>query len=68
MKLTIEKRNKAVSAVKDSLKYISLTAKSRDEAFNRMRDVLPSEIKMGYGGSHIWASNANNERLLIVEI
>lgn len=68
MKLTIEKRNKAVSKVKDSLLYISKTAKTREDAFCRMRDILPSEIKMGWGGSHVWAANQKNERLLILEL
>ena len=63
--LTIEKRNKEVSKVKDTLTYIVKTAPTKQEAVNRMRDVLSSEIKLGFGGSHVWGANQKNERLFI---
>jgi hypothetical protein len=64
--LTIEKRNKAVYEVKNSLDYISRTAKTKQETVERMRDVLPSNLKLGFGGSHVWCSNEKNERIFIV--
>ena len=64
--LTIEKRNKEVSKVKDTLGYIAKSATTKQDAVNRMRDVLSSEIKLGWGGSHVWGVNQKNERLFIV--
>ena len=64
--LKIEKRNKEVSKVLDTINYIIKSAPSKVIAFDRLRDVLPSEIQLGYGGSHIWCSNQKNERLFIV--
>ena len=65
-KLIIEKRNKDVSQVLDSINYITKTAPTKLKAFDRLRDILPSNIKLGYGGSHIWCSNQSNERLFII--
>ena len=62
MKLTIEKKNKAVSKVLETIKYIAKSANTKQEAVNRLSDILPSELKIGYGGSHIWCANAKNER------
>lgn len=31
-----------------------------------MQDVLPSTLKVGCGGSHIWCSNNKNERIFII--
>jgi len=66
--LTIERRNKAVSQVKQSLTYIANKYDGNMELIIQdMRDILPHEIKLGYGGHHIWATNSKNERLFIVE-
>lgn len=62
----IEKRNKAVSKVISTIQYIAKTANTKQEAVNRLSDVLPGEIKVGFGGSHIWAANSQNERLFII--
>ena len=51
--LTIEKRNKEVSKVKDTIAYIVNSAPTKQDAVNRMRDILSSEIKLGWGGSHV---------------
>ena len=68
MKLTIEKKNKAVSKVLETIKYIAKSANTKQEAVNRLSDILPSELKIGYGGSHIWCANAKNKRLFIIEV
>ncbi len=64
--VTIEKRNKAVSKVIDTINYIANTAATKQDAVNRLRDVLQNEIKIGWGGSHVWAANQKNERLFII--
>lgn len=64
--LTIEKRNKEVSKVKDTLTYIAKTASTKQDAVNRMRDVLSTDVKLGWGGSHVWGANQKNERLFII--
>lgn len=58
-----EKRNKAVSLVKSTIEYIAQTSNTRQEATNRLADILPKELKIGFGGSHVWCANQNNERL-----
>ncbi len=63
--LTIEKRNKAVSKVKSTIQYIANSSPNKESAVNRLSDIL-SGIKLGYGGSHVWAANQNNERLFII--
>lgn len=64
--VTFEKRNKEISNVKDSINYIATSAPTKEQAVNRLSDILPKEIKLGCGGSHVWASNQNNERLFII--
>jgi len=64
--LTIEKRNEEVSNVKSTIKYIISTSKTKQETVNRLSDILSKEIQVGFGGSHIWAANKNNERLFII--
>jgi hypothetical protein len=32
-----------------------------------LREVTPSEFKLGYGGNHIWCANQKNERVFILE-
>ncbi len=66
MNLLIEKQNKAINKVKLSIQRIAKTAKTKQEAVNRLSDILPSDIKIGFGGSHVWVANKNNERILII--
>ena len=66
LSLKIEKRNNAVSKITSSINHIINTANTKLEAVNRISDILPSELKIGYGGSHIWVANQNNERLFII--
>lgn len=61
-----EKRNKSVSAVKSSIEYIARSANTKQEAVNRLADILPKELKIGFGGSHVWCSNPTDERLFII--
>ena len=63
--LTFEKRNKEVSKVKNTIQYITDTAQTKQDAVNRLSDIL-SNVKLGWGGSHVWCSNQNNERLFII--
>lgn len=63
--VTFEKRNKQVAKVKDTIAYIAKTANTKQEAVNRLSDVL-SDVKIGWGGSHVWCANQNNERLFII--
>jgi hypothetical protein len=64
--LTIEKRNKEVASKLDSINYIIKSAPTKEKAFERLRDILSSDINLGYGGSHIWCANVKNERLFII--
>ena len=64
--LKIEKRNKEVSKVLDSINYIIKSAPTKLKAYERLKEILPTEFLIGYGGSHIWCSNQKNERLFIV--
>lgn len=63
--VTFEKRNKEVSKVKGTINYIANTAHNKQEAVNRLSDIL-SGVKLGWGGSHVWCSNLKNERLFII--
>jgi hypothetical protein len=64
--VNFEKRNKSVSLVRSTIEYIARTANTKQEAVNRLADILPKEFKIGFGGSHIWCANQNNERLFII--
>ena len=66
MTTTFEKQNKAVNKLKSSIEYIAKTSNTKQEAINRLRDVLPETIKLGFGGSHVWAVNEKNERIFIL--
>ena len=66
-KVTFEKRNKAVSSVKSTVEYIARTANTKQEAVNRLSEILPSEMKLGYGGRRVWCHNAKDERVFIIE-
>lgn len=65
-KVTFEKRNKEVSKVKGTINYIAKTSATKQEAVNRLSDIL-SGLKLGWGGSHVWCANQNNERLFLIE-
>lgn len=65
--VTFEKRNKDVSNVKDTIEYIAKTVQTKQDAVNRLADVLPSSMKIGYGGSHVWCANQNNDRLFMID-
>ena len=64
--ITFEKRNKDVYSVRSTIRYIADTAKNKQEVIDRIRDILPRDLKMGFGGHHIWCCNSNNQRLFII--
>lgn len=61
-----QKRNKDVYAVRSTIIHISRTANTKQEAVNRLSKILPDELKIGFGGSHVWCANQENERLFII--
>ena len=63
--VTFEKRNKEVLKVKDTINYIAKSAPTKQHAVNRLMDIL-SDLKFGWGGSHVWCCNQSNERLFII--
>jgi hypothetical protein len=65
-KVTFEKRNLQVLNAKNTINYIAKTSNSKQETVNRLSDIL-YDLKIGYGGSHVWCSNNNNQRLFIIE-
>ena len=65
-KVVFEKRNKDVFAVRGTIEYIAKSANTKQEGVNRLADILPKELKIGFGGSHIWCANEKNERLFII--
>lgn len=38
----------------------------KETIISYLREITPSEFKLGYGGSHIWCSNQKNERIFII--
>ncbi len=66
-KVTFEKKDARVGKVKDTIQYIANSAPTKQDAVNRLSDILSNELKIGYGGSHVWCSNIKNERLFIIE-
>lgn len=65
--LKFETKNREVSKVKSTVSYIAKTASSRQDAVNRLRDILSDDIVLGFGGSHVWAANKSGERIFIIE-
>ena len=65
-RLVIEKRNKEVRLRMDTISYISRSANTKQEAVNRLREILSDKIQIGFGGSHVWMSNSKNERVAII--
>jgi hypothetical protein len=68
--IKIEKRNKRVSEIIDTIKRIIVrNGANKAGAFADLRDVIGEAygVKLGYGGSHIWAANMKNERIFIIE-
>lgn len=61
-----EKRKQNVLKLKDSINYIAESSRNKNEAFSRLADIMPSDVKIGFGGSHIWVSNQQDERILII--
>ena len=47
--IKFEKRNKEVSKVASTINYIANTANTKQEAVNRLADVLSKKIKLGWG-------------------
>lgn len=39
----------------------------KNKVINDLKELVPTYYKLGYGGSHIWCANADNERIFIVE-
>lgn len=64
--IQFEARNKSVSAVRDSINYIAKSSNTKQECVNRLSDILPNELKIGFGSSHVWCSNSSNKRLFII--
>lgn len=64
--VNFEHRNKAVYLLRSTIEHIANTAHSKHEAINRLRDILPNDLKLGQGGSHVWCANKNNQRLFII--
>lgn len=61
-----ERRNKLMNATRGTIQCIARTATTKQDAVNRLRDILSDNIKLGYGGSHVWGANQKNERLFII--
>lgn len=61
-----EKRNKDVYKVKSTIEYIAKTAQTKEHAVNRLSEIL-SSVKVGFGSSHVWCSDLENNRLFIIE-
>jgi hypothetical protein len=67
VQINIEKRNKDVTAVLGTLnRMANRYGGDKARIIQDMREVLPNDIKLGYGSTHIWAANQKNERLFIV--
>lgn len=67
--ITIEKRNKRVAACIGSINRI--IARNGSNKQGCLRDLLEIigeawDLKLGYGGSHIWCANKKNERVFII--
>jgi hypothetical protein len=39
----------------------------KQKVIQDLRDVIPSELELGYGGSHIWCANSKKERIFIIQ-
>lgn len=64
--VTFEKRNKEVFGKRDTVNYIARTSNTKQEAVNRLCDILSSDILVGFGGSHVWAVDGTKNRLFII--
>jgi hypothetical protein len=65
--LSIEKSSNIITELTATINnIIAASGNNKTRCYNSLRDVLPTEIKLGCGGSHIWAANQNNERLFII--
>jgi hypothetical protein len=68
--IKIEKRNKRVSEIMGTIQRIIVrNGANKMGAFADLKDVISEAygVKLGYGGSHIWAANMKNERIFIIE-
>lgn len=65
-KVVYEKRNNEVFSKRSTIEHIAKTANTNQEAVNRLGEILPSDFKLGFGGSHVWCANQKNERLFII--
>lgn len=63
MKLEIEKSTPADNNIKSIFQKVKGYPKA--DIVRNYQNYLPS-LKCGYGGSHIWISNQQNERLAII--
>jgi len=70
MKITYEKRNKRVSAVKSTIeRIVNRNGQNKQSCVNELSEIMGEcwGIKIGFGGSHVWVSNQKNERLILIE-
>ena len=65
-RVEFEMRNKEVFSKRSTIEYIAKTANTKQEAVNRITDILPKTFKVGFGGSHVWCANSKNERVFII--
>jgi hypothetical protein len=64
--LVIEQPHRTVTQKKSAIEAVAKTAKTKQEAVTALTELLPT-LKIGYGGSHVWAANKRtNERLFII--
>lgn len=68
--IKIEKRNKRVASCISSINRI--IERNGNNKLGCLRDLLEIigeawDLKLGYGGSHIWCANKKNERVFIIE-
>jgi len=69
MKTTIEKH--VDNSFFNRILYVIKISVNRDDMFVRMNMIFnvlegSKDFKFGFGGSHMWVANQQNERLIIV--
>lgn len=64
--LTIEKENNVLIDKKMTIEYIIHTEKTRQNVVDKIEAILPTNIKVGFGGHHVWIADEKNERIAII--
>jgi len=67
--ITIEKRNKRVNHCLGTInRIIQRNGANKQGCLNELLEVIGEawDLKLGYGGSHIWCANKKNERVFII--